>query len=159
MKNSQKGFIIPLLIIIVAALAIGGGFYLHSHRADVASNINTSLTATSSTDQSQSANQTSGQTSGTVNIHTVIRGSTGPDYTPNLQNSSTFKCDAGKTFTAYFNQPNVRIVFSDKSEMTLNQSTSSPHLFESAKNSFYVEGDEASLNVGGNLYQNCIVVH
>jgi hypothetical protein len=30
MKNSQKGFLVPLLIIIIAVLAIGGGFYIYN---------------------------------------------------------------------------------------------------------------------------------
>lgn len=30
MKNTQKGFIVPLLIIIIAVLVVGGGFYVYS---------------------------------------------------------------------------------------------------------------------------------
>jgi hypothetical protein len=36
MKTTQKGFIIPLLIIIIAVLAIGGGFYIHSQNKKMA---------------------------------------------------------------------------------------------------------------------------
>ncbi len=34
MKNKQHGFIIPLIIVIIAALAIGGGAYVYSHNKD-----------------------------------------------------------------------------------------------------------------------------
>ena len=36
MKSARKGFIIPLLIIIIAALAIGGGFYIHNQNQKIA---------------------------------------------------------------------------------------------------------------------------
>jgi hypothetical protein len=45
MKNSQKGFIVPLIIVIILVSAIGGGFYFHKNKStgtvinNVASNI------------------------------------------------------------------------------------------------------------------------
>ena len=32
MKNNQKGYIVPLLIVIIAALVIGGGVYLYESK-------------------------------------------------------------------------------------------------------------------------------
>ena len=45
MKNSQKGFLVPLLIIIVAVAAIGGGVYYFTHResSEMGGNTQTNL--------------------------------------------------------------------------------------------------------------------
>jgi hypothetical protein len=46
MKNSQKGFIIPLVIVIVALLAVGGGTYIYTKDKDAAQ---TSVSTTATT--------------------------------------------------------------------------------------------------------------
>ena len=32
MKNSQKGFVVPLLLVIIAVLVIGGGVYVYENK-------------------------------------------------------------------------------------------------------------------------------
>ena len=49
MKNTQKGFVVPLLIIIIAVLVIGGGSYIYNQNKKVEVSENNSLTATTST--------------------------------------------------------------------------------------------------------------
>lgn len=39
MKNSQKGFIMPVLVIIIALLVIGGGFYIYKNKKTEAPNV------------------------------------------------------------------------------------------------------------------------
>ncbi len=52
MKNIQKGFVVPFLIIIIVALAIGGGIYIYIHNKSAQVNNGVSLTAsTTFTDQ------------------------------------------------------------------------------------------------------------
>ncbi len=36
MKNSQKGFVVPLLLAIIAVLVVGGGVYVYKNKTDVA---------------------------------------------------------------------------------------------------------------------------
>ena len=32
MKNSQKGFIVPILLVIIALLVVGGGVYIYKNK-------------------------------------------------------------------------------------------------------------------------------
>jgi len=49
MKNSKNGFVIPLLITIIAILAIGSGVYVYKTKKVVVPTVNTTATSTSST--------------------------------------------------------------------------------------------------------------
>lgn len=55
MKNSQKGFIVPLLIAIIAVLVIGGGIYIYNNKKAEAPvlpiDINTDIQTTNQTQQ------------------------------------------------------------------------------------------------------------
>lgn len=52
MKNSQKGFIVPLLIIVIAVLALGGGVYVYQkNKAPDKSNANTNVQLTPNNDK------------------------------------------------------------------------------------------------------------
>ena len=50
MKNTQKGFIVPLLIVIIAVLVIGGGVYVYTKNSNpIQSALNDEATSTNQT--------------------------------------------------------------------------------------------------------------
>jgi hypothetical protein len=66
MKNTQRGFIVPLVIIIIAVLAVGGGTYVYTKNkesADVIVDTNIQATTTATVNPPKSTKATSTQTS------------------------------------------------------------------------------------------------
>src|SRR5882724_6220939 len=56
MKNSQKGFIVPLVLILIAIVVIGGGAYVYTQHRQVSAPIsNNNQQATSTTNTTNSA--------------------------------------------------------------------------------------------------------
>jgi hypothetical protein len=62
MKNSQKGFVVPLLLGIIALLVIGGGVYIYENNK-----IETPVVADNTTQQSNQVQQTNTQNSPVIN--------------------------------------------------------------------------------------------
>lgn len=59
MKNKSKGFIVPLLILIIAVLAIGGGIYIYQQNQNQTNTQSTVAGTSSSTDAVQTTANTS----------------------------------------------------------------------------------------------------
>ncbi len=72
MKNSQRGFIIPLLIIIIAVLVIGGGVYIYTQNKSQQLNINTQTVSTSTAKTTSSTQVTINQDTTSKNPISVL---------------------------------------------------------------------------------------
>jgi hypothetical protein len=62
MKNSQKGFIVPLLLVIIAVLVVGGGVYIYENKKTEAPIIVDTKTGSSNQNQQQTDTKTPSQT-------------------------------------------------------------------------------------------------
>lgn len=104
----------------------------------------------------------------TDGINTTPAAPVQPIVTPKKSATSTdtfmhFKCDGDHMFKVEF--PQVQgghaiagiVLGTNGAEFFLPQSTSSPHLYEGSSTSFYVEGDNATLQVQKEKYDNCTV--
>lgn len=74
MKNNQKGFIIPIIIIIVAAVAVGGGIYAYNKSHNISeTSIDTTADSTTDVSHNQSSSTPASTTIGAnVDIKTSI---------------------------------------------------------------------------------------
>lgn len=87
MKNSQKGFVVPLLIAIIAVLVIGGGVYIYNNKKVEAPVVSDTQTQT----------QTSGQTQQQTNTQTPPANNLEP--CTNNGSMGTRKCNPPQTNT------------------------------------------------------------
>lgn len=126
MKNLQKGFVIPLVIVIIAVLAIGAGVYVYKNSqksTEMVPNTSTNVESTSNSQQNTS-------TSGSVNSVAKISKITGPTSLNNNE-SGTWQIETNnpqdKSFmygVIWGDEPEYRNVFGGMSLSAIKYQTS-----------------------------------
>lgn len=68
MKNTQRGFIVPLLLIIIALLLVGGGAYIYTQKKEASPTVSGNVEFPQATSTEQTTTVTTKTTTGTTNV-------------------------------------------------------------------------------------------
>ncbi|MBU1017007.1 hypothetical protein KJ678_02475 [Patescibacteria group bacterium] len=91
MKNSQKGFIVPLLLVIIAVLVVGGGVYIYENKKIEAPVVIDTETESSNQDQQKTDTKTPSQTPTPSPIQPSTKN---PTLSNNCENLVTYSAKA-----------------------------------------------------------------
>lgn len=145
MQQTQRGFIFPLVVVIVAALAIGGGVYYSKQKAAAPASpeVTTETTATTETE----TNTTATTETGAENNQTVTAGAStsgtlrgllalGGSWTCTVENKNP---GAESTGTVYLSGQMMRGDF-----MLKNQATSEAHMIKTGNDMYVWNGAQGA---------------
>lgn len=159
-----------LSLLVIATLFIFLGIEINRNTAE-SQESSSPMDTTASTASTTSVSSTTTITTTTSMSTTTPATSTSP--IGQRVDATFFKCAANMTFTlsivrtegsssqnkSLVSQPHTfaSITIGGRTnQLLIAQSTSSPHVFESKNASLYVEGDEASLTIGNEVFKNCV---